>query len=145
MKLLIASPCQMVITDKDAGYGHSLIAIFHHIKVRVPESAEIPSNALLPREWTIFSKWLLDPAETARKVKQVTEGFWPNGDPLFRQELLASQIVDNQTAFIIRNMGFPMGQNGIIKIVLSIFVDDKLAHEPVELNVAMELIKDLPV
>jgi len=141
MKLLLASPCQMVIADKESGY--SLIAVFHHIKVRVPEAAEIPSNALLPKEWAIFSQWQLDSSEAERNVKQVAEAYWPNGDPLFKQELKALNITENQAAFIIRNIGFPMGQNGIIKILLSMFVDDKPAFDPIELNVKVEMIKDL--
>jgi hypothetical protein len=143
MKLLLASPCQIVIQDKEAG-GHSLIGIFHHFKIRVPETADIPANALLPREWAIFSKWSFEPSETEKKIKLVAEAFWPNDEPLFRAELVAAEISDNQSAFIIRNGGFPMGQNGLIKIILSIFVDDELAHDPVVLSVRMELVKDLP-
>ena len=79
-----------------------------------------------------------------RKIKLVTEVFWPNGDPLVKNELVAVEVSENQTAFTIRNMGFPMGQNGKIRIILSIFVDDELAHEPVELTVGVDLIKDLP-
>ena len=67
MKLLIASPCQMVITDKEGLAGHSLIGVFHNFKIRVPEKAEVPSNALLPKEWTIFSKWSLDPPESKER------------------------------------------------------------------------------
>lgn len=144
MKLLIATPCQMVITDKEAGLGHSLIAVFHLLKIRVSETAEVPSNALLPKEWAVFSKWKLDPIESQKKIKLVTEAFWPNGDPLFKNELASIDVIDGQTAFIVRNMGFPIGQNGSIKIILSIFVDDELAHAPVELDMEVELIKDLP-
>jgi hypothetical protein len=134
----------MVITDKEAGYGHSLIAVFHDLSIRVPESAEVPTNALLPKEWAIFSKWRIDPTEGGKKIKLICEAFWPNGDPLFRSELPAAQIIKNQTTFIIRNLGFPMGQNGIIRIVLSVFVEDELAHDPVELEINFRLEKDLP-
>jgi hypothetical protein len=133
-----------VLTDREAGYGHSLIGMFHHLKVRVSETAEVPPNALLPMEWAIFTKWLLEPTESERKIKQVVEMFWPNGDPASKNEITVAEIIDNQTAFIFRNIGFPMGQNGAIKIIISIFVDDELAHEPTELNVIMDLIKDLP-
>lgn len=143
MRMLIASPCQMVITDKDEATGHSLIGVFHSLKIRVPETTEVPAKALLPKEWAIFSKWELDPSESAKEIKLFVEIFWPDGEPLSKTELVAAEISENQTAFIIRTIGFPMG-GGKIKIILSIFADGELAHEPVVLSVGVVLAKDLP-
>ena len=143
MQLLIASPCQMVLTDKESGYGHSLIAVFHDFTIRIPESAEVPINALLPKEWAIFSKWRIEASEEGKVIKLLCEAFWPNGDVLFKTETIASEIMHNQTAFVIRNLGFPMGQDGLVKVVLSIFVADELAHEPVEIEINVRVQKDL--
>jgi hypothetical protein len=146
MRLLLATPCQHVITDAENSMGHSLIAVFHDVGIRVPPETVIPSNALLPKEWAVFSKWQADSEEEAkRNYSLVFEAFWPDGTPLAKQELASKPLVERKTAFIFRNTGFPMGQDGNVRVVLSLRSDGVPAHGPVELNISVRLQRDLVV
>jgi len=135
----------MVIQDAENQIGHTLIAVFHDFGVIVPAEAEVPPNALLPKEWAIFSKWqLTSPDEADQTYKLLLEVFWPDGSLLVKQDTIVSVTKKDVMAFITRNNGFPMGQNGIVRIVMSLYVGDKLAHDPVTLEVRVTVTKGLP-
>jgi hypothetical protein len=144
MKLLLATPCQFVITDVESSLGHSLIAVFHDIGIKVPPSTDVPSNALLPKEWAIFSKWKAEKEEEATKHYTLQfAAYWPDGTALVEQEIKSNPLVEGGMAFIVRNTGFPIGQNGIVKVILSLMADGVPAHEPVVLDIGVKLTKDL--
>jgi hypothetical protein len=143
MRLLLATPCQLVIQDSESQLGHSLIAVFHNVGIRVPPENEVPSNALLPKEWAVFSKWAMSPEEATKQYSLHFEAYWPDGTLLVSQDVISRPIVGKDIAFIIRNSGFPIGQNGIVRIVLSLFGDGALVHDPVSLEVEVTLTRDL--
>jgi hypothetical protein len=141
MKLLMASPCQTVLID--AELGHSLIAVFHHIAMKVPAEAEIPPNALIPREWAIFSKWQVEPEDTGQNFIQVSQVFWPDGTLLVENRVNAVPRSDRYMAFVVKNQAFPIGQNGEIKIVLWIESEGEKIVPTVELALVLQVTKDL--
>jgi hypothetical protein len=146
MKLLLAAPCNLVSNDPEL--GHSLIGVFHDIMVRVIPGAEIPNNAVLPKEWAIFSKWSLDPGEEGRNHFLVTEIYWPDGSKLSETRIKSlAPGVSPSISFIVRSQGFPFGQAGKIKINLRVEEEDgtdiKIAHEAVEIEILVRIEKDL--
>lgn len=147
MKLLLVAPCNWVLSDPEV--GHSLIGVFHDITVKLPPGTEIPDYALLPREWAIFSKWELAPEEQGRNFFLVTEVYWPDGTKLNEAKIKAPASIAGVPAisFIMRNQGFPFGQNGKLKIKLRVEEDDgadvKIVHETVEIEISVQTRKDL--
>jgi len=116
MKLLLAATCQLVLNDPD--YSHSLIGVFHEIRFGIAASEDPPVNALIPREWAVFSKWELAPEEVVGDPVQVCEVYWPDGSVLNRNSLASAKPIQSTTAFMLRNHAFPIGQSGKLRIVL---------------------------
>jgi len=141
MKNLIHTPCQLAIRD-DAS-GHSLIAIFHELKLQFPPGTEIPSNAVIARDWALFSKWEMDEEEEGRDYISTTEIFWPDGTLFSRSELKASTPVANGMAFIVRVNGFPMGQTGTIRISSILSENGNLIAGPIETAIRLHHQFDL--
>jgi hypothetical protein len=142
MKLLFATVCNLVLNDPE--WGHSLIGVFDTIKIQVPAEAEFPPNALLPREWAVFSKWQLETEETERNYALICEITLPDGTPFGKYNLTAPKPTENQTiAFIVRSSGLPMGQNGRIRIALHLEEDNKIVSESVEVSIGVLVEKTL--
>ncbi len=142
MKNLVHVPCQMAIQDQIS--GHSLIAIFHEIKLQFPGGAEIPLNAVIPREWAIFSKWELEVDEEGRDYVSTTEIYWPDGTLFARFELKAANPIANGMAFVVRLSGFPMGQIGIIRVTNTLSEGGRLVSGPNEIAIRVYHQFDLP-
>jgi hypothetical protein len=143
MKLLLIAPCEKLI--EDLTQGQSMISIFHGLKIRIPRDQEIPSNAVSPKEWAIFSKWELSPEEEGQTFTSTMSVFWPDGSQFFTHELAAIQPTTNPMAFVHRVQGFPIGQNGDLRIVNSLTRDGEVLFGPVEVTVTIDVIRmELP-
>ena len=78
MKLLLATPCNMVL--EDAITGHCLIGIFYEIQVQIgSDVAEVSSNAMVPRDWALFVKFELDAEEEGKGYSLSSSFFFPDG------------------------------------------------------------------
>jgi hypothetical protein len=133
MKLLLATACQVVINDPE--FSHSLISVFHEIRFGISSSIDLPPNALIPREWSVFSKWELTDEESTGDIAQTCEMYWPDGALLSRTKLVAAKPVQRALAFNVRSQGFPVGQSGKLKIVLWIEDGEKQLSTKEELFV----------
>lgn len=145
MKLLLAAPCNWVSNDPEM--GPSLIGVFHDIAVKVVAESEIPSNAVLPKEWAIYCKWELLPEEFGYQYFVVSEIYWPDGTLLSQSKIKSVVPAVNALAFILRNQGFPFGQSGKVKIRLWIEREHdgeiQIVYEPIELFISVRIDKDL--
>ncbi len=142
MKNLVHTPCQLVL--RDAEYGHSLVAVFHELRLQFPPETVIPPNAVIPREWSVFSKWELEEDEEGKDYTSATEIFWPDGTPFLKTELKASPPVSNGMAFIFRFGVFPMGQIGTIRISNTLSEGGRLVSGPIETAIRLRHQFDLP-
>jgi hypothetical protein len=131
----------MVVQDPDS--GQSLIAVFHEIKIRIGDTSEVPSNALIPKDWTVFTKFALEPEEEGKDYVLNTRIFWPDGSPFVDQSLTANQPTKNALVFTIRMQGFPIGQSGMIKIRQTLTSGGIEVCEQIEVEVRVVLEKAL--
>jgi hypothetical protein len=143
MKLLIATPCEKVLQDPES--GHSLIAVFHEIKIQISQDApEIPGNALIPKEWAVFSKFELKPDEEGKEYSLKMEVFWPDGTLLVGNQVAAAQPTKNGMAFVIKMQGFPIGQPGVIRMNQTLTTNGKPVYGPTELTARVVVERSLP-
>jgi hypothetical protein len=131
----------MVLQDQST--GHSLIAVFHDIRLQFPPETKIPPDAVIPREWAIFTKWELDGTEEGQQYVSIVEVFWPDGKPFAKQELQAAHPIANGMAFVTRLAGFPMGQPGELRIKNSLSKNGEIVFGPMEIGVRVQLTFDL--
>jgi hypothetical protein len=132
----------MAMNDPDV--GHSLIGVFHEILIQISHDAEPPSNAMIPKEWAIFSKFSLDLEEEGKEYSLVTDIFWPDGSLLLSQTLNAIQPTKNGMAFITRLQAFPMGQQGKVRIKETLTSEGRAIWGPMELEVVVRVDKIPP-
>lgn len=141
MELLLVVPCSFVIDDRNS--GHSLIGIFHELKILLPPDADIPSNAMVPKEWAVFWKFALDPEEEGKDYSLVANFFWPDGTIFAQQTLVATPPTRNGMAFVVRLQSFPLGQSGKIKVVSTLNSGEKIVLGPINLELTLSVEKSL--
>jgi len=123
MKCRALLACDKIIVDKQG--AHSLINVMAHAIVwaqqqlpgQEPQDIPIPPNAVSPQQWWIYTFWTMSPAEDGQSFEQVYQVYWPNGEKLMENRLPFKQQGDKpqQTTYFIG--GFPVGQEGAVKIV----------------------------
>jgi len=134
MKVLLVTACERIINDPEA--GACLIALFHDIKIQVQKDAEIPRNAVVPQQWSVFVKFGLEPHEEGKDYTLITDILWPDGTSFVTgYELRANQPTKDGMTFNLRNAGFPMGQIGKVVVRFKLIGDGKDVCEPFEISV----------
>jgi len=142
MNLLLATPCNLVANDQEL--GPSLIGVFHDMTIKIHPDIEIPGNALIPKEWAIFSKWMLSSEETRRDYVLVSEVYWPDGTLLHQTKSKSSSPATTALIFIIKHQAFPFGQDGRVRIRLWMENEDKtLVHESIEIFISVRVQKNV--
>jgi hypothetical protein len=123
MKSTALLACEKLIVDKDG--AHSLINVMHSAAVvlqpqklgDVPQRIPIPSDAVVPNQWWIYSVWMPSLQDVGGSFEQVYQLYWPSGEK-FAENRLAFTQKDHrlqQTSFYY--VGFPVGQPGNLRIV----------------------------
>jgi hypothetical protein len=131
MKFLVLCACEKVIIDKNG--AHSLINIMQNAELQnVPQSganasammqaSELPSNAVLPQLWFVFSIWQPSSDEVGKTFQQMHQIFWPDGTKFMDGPLeFKPDESYQQNSFGV--LGFPVGQPGPVRIVT--WVEDR--------------------
>src|ERR1700722_14259893 len=69
--------CDKVIID-DSGVA-SLISLFGNVIITLPQDAEIPPNALAPKEWALFASWDYELDDDGKEFLQIVQILFPDG------------------------------------------------------------------
>src|SRR5262249_26281326 len=80
------------------------------------QEQQIPQNAVLPKEWYIFSAWEPLQDEMGAQFEQVFQIFWPNGEK-FSEARSVFKVSDSWQYNTLQLMGFPVGQEGNLRVV----------------------------
>lgn len=139
MKLLIFTPCEKVL--QDARSGHSLINVFNELKIQVPPNTELPSDAVIPKEWAIFTKWELDAEDEGKECASVLRILWPDGK-VWAEQTLSAPPTKGVLSFMVQLQGFPFGQNGKLRVVNSLRSGD-FPISTSDMHIGVIVTKDL--
>jgi hypothetical protein len=125
MKCTALLACEKLIIDKDG--AHSIINVMLRAQIsftkNLPEQNQeqeeeipIPANAISPNMWWIYTAWLPSSEDVGKSFEQVYQIFLPNGEKFAESRLPFTQRTDemNQTSFYF--VGFPIGQQGKVRI-----------------------------
>jgi hypothetical protein len=104
------------------------------------EGQDVPPNAVVPKEWAVFSKWGVDPDEEGKSYSSLIEMFWPDGTEFAKLQLEANQPTVHGMAFVHKFNGFPIGQHGILRILNTLFSDGTVVAGPIEVEVGIEIL-----
>jgi hypothetical protein len=144
MKLLVFTACTKVLSDPIA--GTSLISMFQEMNAVVPTETALPKDAVLPKEWAVFTLWSLEPEEIAKPYSMKFELRWPNGD-LFTQNTVPLNAKPGDMAeyntYTVNMMGLPMGQDGKLKVTVWVELDGKAVTDQFDLFVGTKIVHDI--
>jgi hypothetical protein len=112
-KLLLLAIAEKVISDQ-AGRP-SLITLFDGLEVHLPHGEEIPSNAVIPKEWSAFAQWLWAEEERGKEFFQGVTVTYPDGKLFFKQVLKLDSSKARANVGI-SFLGFPVGQAGPVRV-----------------------------
>jgi hypothetical protein len=141
MKLLILTPCEKVIQDQTS--GPSLIATFQEFGAVIPTAADLPVDAVLPKEWCIFVLWELQPEERDRQYFVRTQIAWPDGKDYIDTRFLLRSVADKAYMSSIQKIsGFPIGQNGTLHIKIWLELDGSVVFAPATTSILVTVSRN---
>ncbi len=115
MKLQSLLACERIIEDPSG--GPSLISVFTKMSTFAKNGEDIPSNAVMPKDWAVYTVWSLDEHENRRPYTLRSRLYWPDGN-LFADSSIPAlpEKADHFLTFTGKANGFPIGQVGHLKI-----------------------------
>jgi hypothetical protein len=138
LKPYVCVVCEKVITAKDD--VPSLINLFSKLIVTGPTEAQIPSNAVVPREWAVFSIWETEPGDEHRDYMLCTQVFYPDKSLFAEANKTKINIEPEKRAqMTIQFQGFPIGQVGEYTVRTWIEENQQQVYGPIEFGIGLEI------
>jgi hypothetical protein len=154
LKPYVCVACERVIIEQavagsppGASGVPSLIGLFNKIIAVASfttgsEIQEIPSNAVAPREWAVFSAWDIEPGDEERKFMVCTQIFYPDDSPFGPTSKIPLKVdAGKRSQNVLRITGFPIGQVGFYKVRTWIEENDREVLGPIEFKIELEIQK----
>jgi len=116
--LYIFAICNEIILDKND--MASLIALFNEIEVSIPGGTEVPPNAVVPKEWSLYTSWRQEPEDAGKQYRQIVEIFYPDGTLFTKAAQIDFTFEPGKPYFhtSAKANGFPIGQTGMCSIMM---------------------------
>jgi hypothetical protein len=149
-KPYICVACDKVIVEQPlpgappGGEVVSLISLFNKVVAVIQggdiSQIKIPTNAVYPKEWAIYSSWDVEPGDEKRNYMICTQMYYPDHSPFGPVSKNALKMKENERAQnILRIMGFPIGQRGMYTIETWLEENEKKVFGPIEFKVGLEI------
>ena len=143
LKPYLCVACEKVIIGKDN--IASLISLFSKMTVTVQPGNEPPSNAVVPREWFVFSIWETGPGDETRGYDLVTQILYPDGAQFGEIAKQRLAIEPGKRAQVtVQVPGFPVGQIGDYSVKTWIEENQKIVLEPIVFRLGVEWLRQEP-
>ena len=132
--------CEKVILAADN--VASLISLFNKIVVVVPDEAEIPKNAIAPKEWAVFSIWDTEPGDELKDYTFCTQMFYPDQTHAGEVHRVKMNIECNKRSQVnLQIKGFPIGQTGQYTVRTWIEENQRVVVDPIEFKIELEITR----
>ena len=133
--------CEKVIIAQDG--VPSLIGLFTKMTATVAiEADEIPKNAVVPKEWTVYSSWIPEPGDEAREYFHCVQVLYPDQSQFAEVSKNKIPVEANKRAqMYVQMLGFPIGQRGYYTVRVWIEEKGERVLGPIDLNLELEVIR----
>lgn len=141
-RLYVFAICEKVIID--GGGVASLIGLFNKITASTPTGAtEIPTNAVAPKEYAVYTSWDLEPADHDKQYNQIFEILYPNGAHFGEGTTVRINMGTGKRAQSITTLNaLPIGQVGVYTVRTWLENDErKVIFAPISLQFEVEVVK----
>jgi len=106
------------------------------------EIKEIPANAVVQKDWAIYSSWDVEPGDENRKFVVCTQIFYPDGSPFGPTNKIPLNVESNKRSQnVLRISGFPIGQIGFYRVRTWIEENNQEVFGPIEFKIELEIQK----
>jgi hypothetical protein len=133
-RLLLFAPCEKVA--RDDGNNPVLVSVLLEWTMAAVEPKPMPENAIMPRQWVIFTLWYRLPEDEGREFVQTCELKAPSG-----RILLSGDIAFRMTTIAHRNTmnvaGLPVTPG---QYELSVYLSEKDTVKDRELHGTYPLV-----
>ncbi len=143
VKLRIFVACERVLIDQQQNGIASLIALFDKLTMTlVKGAAEIPANAVAPKEWAIFSKWDTEPEDAGKEFTICTQILYPDQSQFGELGKTPLKIEANKKGqAIVKILGFPLGQEGFYTVRTWLEENGSRIGDAAEFKLELEIVK----
>ena len=118
LKLATLLVCEKVIFDRENEGLVSVISIFGRLNLTIPHDAPpVPPNAAVPKEWSIYSVWLVEGEEAGKSLTLNTQLLYP--DKSFFGDLVKISLntePGKKAQAAVRYQALPISQSGTFTI-----------------------------
>jgi hypothetical protein len=148
-KPYICVACERVILEKPSDFDSpdsegvaSLIGLFSKMIAIKADDQVIPANAVIPKEWAIFSAWDIESGDAGKKCNICTQIRYPDGSPFGETSKIPLKLeMHKRSQNVVKIVGFPVGQIGLYSVQTWIEENDVRVSEPVEFKIEFEIRK----
>jgi len=129
-KLISLLVCEKIIVSKDE--TPTLVNVVQTVKTTLvtPQLSEVPSDAVAPLGWAIFTIWEPDESDIDKEFHQKSQIIMPDGAPSSAVQADLPFILKKGLNFNYVNIfGFPVGQEGVLRIRISLESNGKTISE----------------
>lgn len=146
-KLYIFVTCEKVIIAKDE--QTSLISLFNVMNVMIPtdQTDPIASNAVVPKEWVIFTSWEREPQDDGKEYSQIIEILYPDGTHFAKPRDFKFTIPAGKSHYqCTTNVnGFPIGQLGMYTVKMRLERNAETISGPTSIKINLQHVPAPPV
>jgi hypothetical protein len=136
---LISTPGEPSLPDESGAGPASLISLFSKLLVAAAaagEAASIPTNAIIPKEWAIYTEWDVEPGDENRSYVLNAHVLFPDGTPFGEPAKIQINVTPNRRSqVIVRCPAFPIGQVGMYTARVWIEENQQRVGEHIDLKV----------
>lgn len=144
MNPIVFCACEKIIIDRTTG-GHSLIGIMISAEARFAGTPPaLPPNAVVPNMWFVYAMWETSTEDIDRPCEQVLEVDWPNGERFIHNRLSFTPDKTLRVQNSVGMVGFPLGQNGDLRIRAWIEREGESVSSVAEYQVSVKHPEQLP-
>jgi len=137
LKLYTCVVCEKVILAQDS--TPSLINLFNKIILAAPPGAEIPANAVAPKEWAVYASWDLEPGDELKQYSFCMVILFPDQTQFGGIIRTKIATAPNKRAKIAASvLGFPIGQKGFYTIRTWVEENQQMVSKPIEFKIELE-------
>jgi hypothetical protein len=151
LKPYVCVACEKVIQDQaqlpapNQVGPPSLSNLFTKLLVEVPNGVEIPSNAVGPKEWAIFSMWDAEPGDENKSYILCTAVSYPDGSQFGPTSKTRIPITLGQRSqMVIRALGFPLGQQGVYTVHVWLELENERVGNEIYFGIEVQHLVQVP-
>lgn len=155
LKPYICATCERVIIEQivplpgsspipDPTGPTSLISLFSKLYVQANATGSgetIPPNAVIPREWAIYTEWDTEPGDETKHYELCAQLLYPDGTFFGEQVKYPVNVSLHRRSQVIVKVGaFPIGQAGIYTARVWIEENRQRVSESIDLRIELILL-----